>query len=316
VDRSIRSAHRHHVNSILDGDNPKNFWRYIKHRRKDNTGIQTLKVNNQLLTQDQEKAEALANQFQGVFTREDPVQSNLPDLPPSSYPDMLPITVGLDGVQKLLENIKVCKATGPDKIKNQALKIAAVEIAPVLQFIFQQSLDSGELPSDWRKANISPIFKKGATTDPANYRPVSLTCVCCKLLEHIIDSNLMRHLSRHNILADNQHAFRKHRSCESQLILTTHDLAKNFDEKKTTDMAILDFSKAFDVIPHQRLLLKLDYYGIRSKTKNWISSFLTKRLQRVCVNGKSSEWQPVLSGTPQGTVLGPHLFLLHINARY
>ena len=150
-------------------------------------------------------------------------------------------------------------------------------------------------------------------SEPANYRPVSLTCTCCKLLEHIIDSNLMRHLSAFNILADNQHAFRKRRSCESQLILTMNDLSKNIDGKKTTDMAVLDFSKAFDVIPHSKLLMKLDYYGIRANTKDWIASFLTKRYQRVCVNGQSSDWKPVLSGTPQGTVLAPHLFLLHIN---
>jgi hypothetical protein len=123
----------------------------------------------------------------------------------------------------------------------------------------------------------------------------------------------MRHLAEHNILADNQHAFRKARSCETQLIITMHDLTKNLESNGTTDLAVLDFSKAFDVIPHLRLLMKLDYYGIRGKTKNWISSFLTKRFQRVVVNGTSSRWLPVLSGTPQGTVLGPHLFLLHIN---
>ena len=260
---------------------------------------------------DKDKAEALANRCQSVFKRDDTTLSSCPDLPPSPFPDMPPITIDVEGVKK--DNINTTEAIGPDQIQNQALKIAAEEIAPVLQCIFQQSLDTGELPLDWRKANITPLFKKGATTDPANYLPVSVTCTCCKLLEHIFDSNLMRHLSSHNILADNQYAFRKHRSCESQLILTTNDLAKNFSDKKTTDMAVLDFLKAFDVIPHQRLLMKLDYYGIRSNTKRWISGFLTKHLQLVCVNGQCSDWSPVLSGTPQGTVLGPHLFLLHIN---
>ena len=140
----------------------------------------------------------------------------------------------------------------------------------------QQSQDTGDLPLDWRQANISPIYKKGATTSPANYRPVSLTSNCCKLLEHIIDSQIMRHLSKHKILADHQHAFRKARSCESQLILTAHDLSLNLDNKTTTDIAVLDFSKAFDVMPHERLLLKLDFYGIRNKPLKWIRSFLTK----------------------------------------
>ena len=123
----------------------------------------------------------------------------------------------------------------------------------------------------------------------------------------------MRHFNHHNILAENQHAFRKGRSCESQLILTNHDLSSNLDERKTTDIAVLDFSKAFDVMPHERLLLQFNSYGIRGKPLQWIRSFLTKRQQRVIVNGEASKWKPVLSGAPQGTVLGPHLFLTLIN---
>lgn len=122
---------------------------------------------------------------------------------------MPPITIDVEGVRKLLLNINTAKAIGPDQIQNQALKIAADELAPVLQFIFQQSLHSGELPLDWRSANIAPLFKKGSAVDPANYRLISLTCTCCKLLEHIIDSQIMNHLSEQNILSDNQHAFRK-----------------------------------------------------------------------------------------------------------
>ena len=160
------------------------------------------------------------------------------------------------------------------------------------------------------EANVAPVFKKGDRHSPANYRPISLTCVCAK---HIICKQIMSHFSKNKILTPVQHGFRSKHSCESQLLITTDEFIQNFESKTQTDVVVLDFSKAFDVVPHQRLLHKLDHYGIRGTTLNWIQNFLTKRTQKVVVDGSSSESARVRSGVPQGAVLGPLLFLTYIN---
>jgi hypothetical protein len=123
----------------------------------------------------------------------------------------------------------------------------------------------------------------------------------------------MHHFNTHEILTNRQHGFRRNHSCESQLILTVNDLAKALDNRSSMDMIIMDFSKAFDTVPHNRLLHKLCNYGITGRTHTWISNFLTERKQRVVVDGDHSQWVPVRSGVPQGTVLGPLLFLAYIN---
>jgi hypothetical protein len=132
-------------------------------------------------------------------------------------------------------------------------------------------------------------------------------------MEHIILSHVSKHLAYHNILINEQHGFRKLFSCETQLITAINDWAKSINQKKQTDAILLDFSKAFDSVPHLRLMSKLDHYGIRGLSANWIKAFLSNRSQVVSINGSHSRPQPVISGVPQGTILAPVLFLLYIN---
>ena len=152
------------------------------------------------------------------------------------------------------------KAGGPDRVPCFLLNELAAELAPVYTHLFKQSLNTGVTPPSWLEAWISPVFKKGSRCDPANYRPVSLTSVPCKLLEHILCTHIRDHLDRLGVVTDVQHGFRSGHSCESQLLLTTHDLFRCQDRREQVDVAVLDFSKAFDTVPHDRLLGKLEFY--------------------------------------------------------
>ena len=325
VQRGLRRAYWRHIESIVSpsDDGPsgianckKRFWSYIKHKRSDGNYISPLKDQGRLYSGSTDKANILNSQFKSAFSPKfnftsDQFKQRCPMK--GSYPTAEDIKFANAGVEKLLENLKPGKAPGPDNIRSRVLKELSKEIAPILTIIFQASYNSGEVPPDWKNANVAPIFKKGQRYLAENYRPISLTCICCKVMEHIVTANIMSHADGHKILYPLQHGFRKGLSCETQLIEFVDDVTLGMESGKQVDCVVMDFSKAFDKVNHSLLLHKLDHYGVRGRTNNWIASFLLGRSQTVVVDGERSDPVDVDSGVPQGSVLGPSLFLFYIN---
>ena len=270
---ACRIAYNNYVTNIITPEstsNPKRFWSFITSKRKESSGVAPLKSSDGHIHSDPKtKANILNNQFSSVFNSgEDP--STIKSMKSPPHRSMPNIYISTEGVRKLLAGLNIHKAAGPDGVSTRMLKEFSSELSPVFSILFQATIDQGIIPKDWKKADVAPIFKKGIKSCPANYRPVSLTSVVCKVMEHIVCSNILRHCDKYNILTDAQHGFRKRRSCETQLILTVQDLVKNLDSKGQTDIILLDFSKAFDKVPHQRLLHKLHHYGITGTPHAWI----------------------------------------------
>ena len=275
--QECRRAYHTYMMAIIDptsGMNSKKLYSYIKSLRKDSTGVGPLKDQHGTLQGDpKQQADILNSQFASVFSTDDP-DTEPPeldnDIDPAPYPNMQPITIHVNGVAKLLRNLKAHKATGPDQVPAKLLKEAADQLAPMLRTIFQASYDQESVPDAWRHADVVPAYKKGDHSIAANYRPISLTSISCKLMEHILQSSIMRHLDTHGILTDSQHGFRKRRSCDTQLLLAIDDLQRALDNNLQVDAILLDFSKAFDKVSHARLAMKLEHYGITDHNLGWI----------------------------------------------
>ena len=216
-------------------------------------------------------------------------------------------------VHKALKEINRNKSCGPDNLHPRILFELADLIPEPLSFLYNSTMQTGVLPIDWKRAFISPIFKKGSRHIAGNYRPISLTAIVCKILEKFVRDKLMIHLLEEKLLSNKQYGFITGRSTITQLLYYLDNTLDHISKGGVVDAIYLDFSKAFDTVPHQRLIGKLEAYGVKGKILNWIKSFLTGRTQEVTINGIKSEPALVISGIPQGTVLGPILFLIYIN---
>ena len=219
------------------------------------------------------------------------------------------ISISTQEIKMLLKIVDVSRACGYDGIGNKILKICADNITNPLCHIINESLSQGVFPSMWKFANVIPIFKKNDRQDKLNYRPLSLLTCLSKICEKIVLIRLYHFLLEIKFLTPFQSGFRPGDSTTNQLILISHKIYEALEQGKEVRMVFLDISKAFDKVWHRGLLLKLERLGVRDPLLKWFRSYLIGRKQRVIIDGQSSDWRQIEAGLPQGSVLGPLLFL-------
>ena len=302
----------------LHSKNSKSFWNFIRScRGRSPPPIPSLETpEGTLATTDAEKADILNSFFikqSDLPNRSDATESAL-SYSTASPAKLTSITVLPEDVLNILLQLNVKKAPGPDGIPNSLLKVSAPAISVSLAALFNNSLSSGQLPSAWKSGIVKPIHKRGSRNLPDHYRPITLLSNVSKVLEKIVNRHLYDHLISNKLLSSFQSGFRKGDSPSYQLFRLTHDLMSAIDDGKSAGGIFFDVRKAFDSVWHKCLLDKLALAGVSDCVYSWLRDYLTTRQQRVQVGYQFSQSLSPLAGVPQGSVLGPTLFLLYIDS--
>ena len=296
-------------------NNPHAFYSFANSKRKQKCKIGPLIDSDGNLQSDPKvMADLLQKQYTKVFSEE---EDNTPDNQDNTSSNtgkvFSDIEFSENDIIKAINSMPENSSPGPDKFPSILIKRCKEELSAPFYTLWRKSMDTGIVPIGLKQQTIVPIFKKESKANPANYRPVSLTSHVLKIFGRVLREKLVTFIESNNLLTNDQYGFRPSRNTILQLLVHIDNIIEILERNKNADVLYLDFAKAFDKVCHKTLLKKLEGFGIQGNVLRWIGNYLDERYQRVIVQGKLSESELVKSGVPQGTVLGPVLFILYIN---
>ena len=326
--KNIRNKLRKSINKIKEAEtlklakkiktNPKVFWQHINKNRNCQTKLEYMiktDINGSAttITCDVDMANCLAEFFKSVYISNDSLEIS-PTINNNIIVHIMEeVIINKYAVENKINKLNKYKSAGPDNIFSRVLIECKNSISSYLSNLYNKSLQAQMVPDDWKYTIITPVYKKGDKNTASNYRPVSLSCICCKLLESLIKDELIIHFDRNKLLDYRQYGFTRGKSTTIQLLKLMDMWSSALDKGETIDVVYTDFEKAFDRVSHAKLIDKLENYGVNGGLINWIKDYLTNRTSSVRVNNSTSNRFKVTSGVPQGSVLGPLLYIIYVN---